>query len=637
MIRGGGRVVSGALRVMAVVALAGTLGSCAYYNTYFMAKRYYNQATLGEPYVVDQPDPTMAQNFNKSIDYSKKLIGNYPKSKWVDDAVLMWARGLIGKDDPGAAVEMLRNYTDRFPKSPLTDEATFYLGVAYRRTHKYSEAVNALRESRRMAPRGELVPYSYLEESRALTSLRRFDEAEAVADTLVERYPKHALHDRAMLARADARLALGRYDEARADYHALGSRATTDDDRFKWLLKEADCYEAAHDPDGSLALLKGALSHEREPAMSDTSGKVGFIAVNTANGADRWGQLKLRIGSAYALKGRQPEALASYDDVMLHYWRSPLAAEAQYRKGYVYEVVGDDFDAARAEYNKVRDQSASSVYTTQATSRLANLDRLAQFRGAGGDSVAKQAESSFMRAELYLFQNDKPQRAIEEYRSVSGRFPGTGWDAKALLAEAWVRTNRLRDSTTADSLLWVIVRQHPATEAQLAARDYLEGRGESVPDSLIKLPEKPLVPVDTTRLTRPPLAEQQLGRGAGAPVDSSLRLGLRGSVYGQAPPPAPSPRDSVMAARIREQQRADSLANAAAAAAAAGVAGAAMGADSTQHKTPAATTPAPVDTTSHGPRSSAPPGTGGGTPMPMPSTPPPPVMPPGTAKPDSLP
>lgn len=677
MIRGGPRAVSGALRVVALLVLAGTLGSCAYYNTFFMAKRYYNQATLGAPYIVDKGDPAQVPNFNKSIDYSKKLIGNYPKSKWVDDAVLLWAKGLIGKDDPGAAVEMLRSYTDRFPNSPLRPEASFYLGLGYRLTHKYTEAVTALQDSRRLAPKGDLVPYALLEESRALMSLRRFAESEAVVDTLVGRYPKHPLHDRALLARADARMALEQYADAREDYRTLGGRATTDDDRFKWLLKEADCLEAGHDPEASLALLRDAISHEREPLLSDTTGKAGFVPVNTAGGGDRWGQLRMRIGSAYALMGRPRDAIAAYDDVMLHYWRSPLAAEAQYRKGYVYEVVADDFDAARAEYAKVRDQSAASVYSTQATQRAANLDRLAQFRVAGGDSVAKLAESSFMRAELYLFQNDKPQRAIEEYRSVSTRFPGTAWDAKAMLAEAWVRSNRLRDSTTADSLLWAIVHQHPATEAQLAARDYLEQRGEEVPDTLIRLPERPLLAADTTRLTPPPMTETSLGHGSTAPMDSSLRLGLRGSVYGQSASSPPSPRDSALDSRMQAQQGgADSLARAAGAAGTAsgatgatGGAGAATGttgaagaaatagavgaagaakADSLARAASAAKpdslAPAPsaADSLARGtaPAPTGPPAPGTPPPgTPPPGTPPPavPVIPPSTTKPDSLP
>jgi tetratricopeptide (TPR) repeat protein len=606
---------------LAAIALL-LLSSCAYYNTFFMAKRYYAQATGGKPYVVDKPDPSATTNFNKSVDYCKKLLGNYPKSKYVDDAYLLWARGLIGKDDPGAAADMLNSFTDKYPKSPLRPEATFYQGLAYRLSHRYTEAVTALQEYRHLAPKGSLVPYSLLEQSRAYTSLRRFGEAAATADTLVDDYPKHPLHDRALLARADARLALGDYPGARADYQTLGARADNDDQRLQWLLKEADCLEAGRDYDGSLALLRNAIAHEPEPILSDTTGKTGFASASTAAGGDRWGQLQVRIGSAYTLMGRQPEAIAAFDNVVLHYWHGPLAAEAQYRKAYVIEVVGDDFDGARREYAKVRDQSAASVYATQATQRMANLDRLAQFRVAGGDSIAKIAEASFMRAELYLFQNDKPQRAIDEYKSVSTRFAGTPWDAKAMLAQAWVLSHRMRDSTSSESLLWAIVHDHPATEAQLAARDYLEERGEVVPDSLIKLPEHPLLAVvDSVALTAPPVTQARLGAPGVAP-DTSLRLGMQSGMYATDRYHAAASADSALNARYHGAAGAsvDSLARVVAATDSVARASAATRADSLARARPVAR----PDTSS--------------TPPHLPPAPPPtPPVTPTPARPDSLP
>src|SRR5262245_43752244 len=84
----------------AVLRLATTASACTYYGPFYLARRYYDRATPTAPYVADKPDPTAVANFNKSIDYSKKLIADYPKSKWVDDAYLLWARSLLGRDDP---------------------------------------------------------------------------------------------------------------------------------------------------------------------------------------------------------------------------------------------------------------------------------------------------------------------------------------------------------------------------------------------------------------------------------------------------------------------------------------------------------------------------------------------------------
>ena len=494
------------MAVAFVAALAVLASSCAYYNTFYLARKYYLTATGGLPYPVDKPTGSQAGNYQKSIDYAKKVLGNYPKSKWVDDAYLMWARSLLGKDDPLQTVNMLQDFSTRFPGSPLKNEATFYLGVAYRQARKYREALVPLDEFLEKAPKDALAPYAHLERSRALMSLDRHADAAQAASRVIEGFPKSVLVVQARAARAEALLASGDPARARADFTALGLRARDDNERFVYLLREADCLEAARDYPGVLALLEGALSHEVKPVKSATGG------APTGPGADRYGQLTLRSGTVHLLAGRHEQALASYKDVIEDFPKTPLAAEAQYRIGYAYETVLDDFDVARQEYAKVRDQSASSAFFAQANTRQVSLDRLARYRGAGGDSLDRKVEAGFLLAEQYLFQLDKPARALEAYAQIAREHAGTPAAAKALNAEAWVLRRKLDRPAEADSLLWTVVHEYPATEAQLAARDYLESAGQQVPGELIKLPEPQLAVADTAlQLTRPPEGTTPLG------------------------------------------------------------------------------------------------------------------------------
>jgi hypothetical protein len=231
---------------------------------------------------------------------------------------------------------------------------------------------------------------------------------------------------------------------------------------------------------------------------------------------------------------------------MEDYPHTPLAAEAQYRLGYAYETVGDDFDRAKAEYGRVRDQGPNPAFSEQAATRAANLDRLAKYRSATGDSLGRAAEGGFLLAEQYLFQLDKPDRALEQYRKIEHDFAGTEWAAKALNAQAWVLTHKLKQTAAADSLLWRVVNEHPGTEAQLAARDYLERQGIVVPSELIKLPEHVFTHADSVRadsvvaaaadtstLTPIPQGSMPLGTTT-APADS-LRLGIRHAPFALPP------------------------------------------------------------------------------------------------------
>src|ERR1041385_1382415 len=151
------------LRFVAVLVLLGVSASCAYYNTFYLARKYYMKATDGQPYEVDRDGTTQRSNYNKSMDYAKKLLGVYPRSKYVDDAWLMWAKSLIGTDfvddawlmwakslsgtdDPLKAVAMLQEFETRFPKSDVRPDAEFFLGLAYRAARKHEQAVAAFDE-----------------------------------------------------------------------------------------------------------------------------------------------------------------------------------------------------------------------------------------------------------------------------------------------------------------------------------------------------------------------------------------------------------------------------------------------------------------------------------------------------------
>lgn len=533
------------------LALAGLalsiMSSCAYYNTFYLARRYYDRATDGLPYVIEKAEPATAQNYNKSIDYSKKVIGIYPKSKWVDDAYLLWARALIGRDDPILAMDLLSGFPTRFPNSPLLGESKFYLGVAQRQARHYEEAVRSLDTFLVVAPKHSLAPYAYLERSRALMSLQRPAEAAASASEVVERFSKSRLRDLALKARADARFATKDFVQAREDYAELGLRSLTDEERFDFLLREADCLEGARKYDEALGLLRNARSHEVRPILTDTSATaMAAVAANPSKA--RYGRLQTRIGGVHLQAGRLNEALADYSDVVQNYPRTLIAAEAQYRIGYAYETGADDFDRAREAYAKVKDLAAGSAFTEQAKLRMQNLERVASYRTASGDSLEGKVESEFLLAELYLLEHDRPDRAVDEYRKIAREHPGTAFAGKAINAEAWVLRHKLDEPARADSLLWTVVHGYPATEAQIAARDYLERGGHAVPDSLIRYPEPPPEPavVDTVPLTAPPTGSMPLGT-AFAPGygDSLLRIRMTG-------PPAPgdSARARTLDARL---------------------------------------------------------------------------------------
>jgi tetratricopeptide (TPR) repeat protein len=508
-------------RLGVTLGLAVTLlSSCAYYNTFYLARKYYFKATDGAPYEVDRDGTTQRANYNKSADYSKKLLGVYPKSKYVADAWLLWARALIGTDDPLKAIAMLEEFETRFPKSNLRPDAQFFLGLAYDAARKHEQAVVHFDAFLRAKPKDELAPYAYYERAKALMSLESYADAATSAGEVLKRWPGHVLTDRVLRERAEARFQQHAYKEAREDFETIGSRATNDDDRLLYLLREVDCLEADRDYDEARKLLADARAHVPEPPPPLTSTGVPLTQgtpptstptqpvqsyVATTPATERYGRLTLRMGGVELLAGRTQQAIGFYQDVLHDYPRTQLAAEAQYRIGYAYETGAEDFTRAAVEYAKVKEQTGTSQFSQQAQARLDNLDRIEKYRTASGaDSSEKQAEASFLVAEHYLLNLDRPDRAIDQYRAIADSSSSPAVKARALNAEAWVLSRKLDRKASADSLFWVVVREFPQTEAQLAARDYLEAEGQKVPDNLI-VPPPGLVGPSASALAEPDL------------------------------------------------------------------------------------------------------------------------------------
>jgi tetratricopeptide (TPR) repeat protein len=507
--------------LLAVLAAASV--SCAYYNTFYLARKYYMKATDGQPYEVDREGSLQRTNYNKSADYSKKLLGVHPNSKWVDDAWLMWARTFIGTDDPLKAVAMLEEFQTRFPKSDLKPDAEFFLGLAYRAARRHETAVDRFNNFLAQAPKDDLVPYAYYERSKALMSLQRYKEAAESAGQILERFPKHRLADRALRQRAEARYQQRDWKGARADFRTMGDLALNDDDRLRFLLREVDCLESARELDEARGLLRDARSHVQLPPPVPPELRTGPNAsgstvqqvrtVNLAPGQDRYGKLTLRMGSVELLAGNEQEAIRLFESVLQDYPRTPLAAEAQFRIGFSYETGLEDFSRARAEYAKVKEQAGSSPFAVQAQQRTDNLARLERFRTAtGSDSLARQAEAKFLIAEHFLFNLDRPERALEEYQQIADSTKDSSVVARALTAQGWVLARKLDRRKGADSLFWKVVREYPGTYAQLAARDYLEADGQTVDERLIVAPEFEAPVTFEPELTQAPGQTPKLGQ-----------------------------------------------------------------------------------------------------------------------------
>lgn len=268
------------------------------------------------------------------------------------------------------------------------------------------------------------------------------------------------------------------------------------------------------------------------------------------------GTALLREGRVLAALGRPWEAVFAYEQVLAEYPRSEYGAEAQYRIGYTQEVYLEDYDAAIEAYRLVQGQGRSS-FIEDAERRIKSLETAKRMAasaagGEGGETgdggQAAAADARFLRAELYLYQQEKPERALEEYASIQTEMPGTEFAAKAALAEAYVRFSVLADTARGRAKYADVMRAYGDTEYGHQARRILRGperepkdedfMGPTLDDLLTEVNMASVAARDSALYAS--LHPEPAAPAAGEPGDSTTALSGSATIPPGGAPPTPN-------------------------------------------------------------------------------------------------
>ncbi len=87
------------------------------------------------------------------------------------------------------AVEGFKMYKERFPSSPLADNALYWIGECAYSQRKFEDAVNTFNELILAYPQGDKVAAAYLKKGMSFAELGRTEEALAAFKLLVAKFP----------------------------------------------------------------------------------------------------------------------------------------------------------------------------------------------------------------------------------------------------------------------------------------------------------------------------------------------------------------------------------------------------------------------------------------------------------------
>lgn len=521
-LRGGAAIV--------LIAAAISCVSCAYYNTFFFAKKYYNEAERARETRRDnQPTSQEIGLYEKCIKQCSKVIAQYPNSQYVDDALFLMATCYYHWGRYNDAMDWYQQLQESYPESEKARDVRYMTALCHLELSEYVDAENILTEMLKSAKgeEKEKIMFSLAEVS---ASRDEMDRAVRHLRELLAENPSDRLKLEAHLALGDAYFSAGAYDSAAMSYGEVATRSGQREQRVEARKRMGQAWQARGDYETALDIYSDILLTVESPA--------GAVQRDPQEAT-----LLLRMGECYNSLGEHEKAVELFDRVMEDFQKTSFAAEAEYLKGFTYEIYYEDLTRAKTSYDRVSSHFQRSVFVDQAERRSEGIGKLMQYLEEGGQLEERaEGESAFLSAELNLFQLNKPDKALEVYRGVEKTYPDSPLAAKAAYAVAWVLINKLDREEEGMQEYRRIVERYPYTDYADAARRKLGLKPIAAQMQGPPLP-KGWVEPDSSVIRRLGESIPEAGQAPGTGAADTAKVGLGQAGTGDlnaATPPVPN-------------------------------------------------------------------------------------------------
>ncbi len=396
------------LFVYLALLLGMSLSGCAYFNTFYLARKNFNDGERFRKRDGEVRTDTK-KYYDDAIKNASGILQDYKDSKYVDDSLYIIGMSYFHFRTPDSFVRARTKFDEllkAFPKSEYAPDARYYRARCLMEMNQMDDARIDLNElitngNRSMRGRAGLVLAEI--QSRA----EQWDELVATADKIIASGPENDTFCEAMMYRGEALFRLEKYQEAV--------------DTFKKLQKKK---------------MKPAMRFRSNSRFAASLGKLGNYdeALQTLSAMQGKGEfarfapnVRLELGKILELKGDTERAVEAYSTMAADYPDSVAGHEAWYRVGIItlknIDKVGDARDAfAKVIIGKKVDES----WFIDAGAKVAQIDtmkvRIARIEKLK-DDVILRARERFLLAELLTYSLYHPEAALLQYTKILEEAP----------------------------------------------------------------------------------------------------------------------------------------------------------------------------------------------------------------------
>lgn len=340
-----------------------------YFNTYYNAKKQFDEAILElyknppksldtnyfVPYVAN---PAVRTKFNIVIEKASKIIQFYPRSKWVDDAIMMIGEIYYYEEDNELALKKFSELTENFPASGHYWKAHLFYARTLYNMEAYDEALNyTAKYSSQALNAGEEDVSAELYLLAGQIYLERGEYAKAEKS-----YSQALMIDADRKLLAIAAFQQGRineliqdYDKARIAYAKVADYKPTERLKFHAELNHAKMLRASGKSQDAMNQL---FDMKDQDLITEYSSYVD-----------------LEIANTYSAMGNYEKALDQYEMIDTVYKKSDASAKSFYARGVLYETTFHDFGEAKFYYDKAKVENPQSEITQLAVKKADALGK----------------------------------------------------------------------------------------------------------------------------------------------------------------------------------------------------------------------------------------------------------------------
>ena len=449
------------IQVMVLLATVflGTSG-CVYYNTFYNARKRYEEADrkrleMEESAPGGRRDARAVYSYRdlymKAITKASVVLDRHPKSKWVDDSLLLIGKAFYWRGVYSEALVKFEELQQNFPDGKLNEEARYWQAMSLWRSDRANEARPLLIQ---IGQNGSQ-PFSGL----ARIALGDLEAEQGSHEAAILAY-REALPEvdgksqKAFLWEGigNGHFQLKQYDEALEAYRQVLRNAPDTPTNYATRLQIGALYEARGQNDEAMRTYERMLGikrlHSYEP------------------------QVRLRQANAYRLMGRLDEAFATYEDVIKRLPRSDDSAEAYYRMGLIEQKQHSDMEKAKELYDLARKERSTSDGGRAATEVLKHLNAVGKYRKLVEKDDDGSLDALFAMAEIYLLNLGEPDSALVAYRqALEISADTTDYAPKALFAIGLIYSDSLQNEVAARETYQSLIDRYPVSAYAVEARE----------------------------------------------------------------------------------------------------------------------------------------------------------------------